>query len=78
MVAAADVIRIKAPLDSPLFLARHLLLLKEVAQSLDVVQREAEGSGINVKNSAGMSGKLRPSRVDYLKLLHRYLGHYVE
>ncbi|KAG6900069.1 hypothetical protein C0993_003419 [Termitomyces sp. T159_Od127] len=58
LVAAADMIRVKAPLDSHLFLARHLLLLKEVTQSLDVAQREAEGSGISMKNAAGMSDTL--------------------
>ncbi|KAG6856297.1 hypothetical protein H0H87_005710 [Tephrocybe sp. NHM501043] len=45
LVAAADLLRVKAPLDSQLFLARHLLLLKEVTQNLDLSQGEAEGSG---------------------------------
>ncbi|KAG6878890.1 hypothetical protein C0992_006827 [Termitomyces sp. T32_za158] len=58
LVAAADMIRVKAPLDSCLFLARHLLLLKEVTQSLDVVQREATDNGLSVKNTAGMSDTL--------------------
>ncbi|KAG5337160.1 hypothetical protein C0989_010459 [Termitomyces sp. Mn162] len=58
LVAAADMIRVKAPLDAHLFLARHLLLLKEVIQSLDVAQREAGGSGSSVKNPAGMSDTL--------------------
>ncbi|KAG6873047.1 hypothetical protein C0995_003804 [Termitomyces sp. Mi166 len=58
LVAAADMIRVKAPLDSHLFLARHLLLLKEVAQSLDVAQREAESSGLGEKHSAGMTDAL--------------------
>ncbi|KAG6840935.1 hypothetical protein C0991_003193 [Blastosporella zonata] len=44
LVAASDLIRVKAPLDSQLFLARHLLLLKEVTQNLDLSHREAEGS----------------------------------
>ncbi|KAH0584972.1 Conserved oligomeric Golgi complex subunit 3 [Termitomyces sp. J132] len=58
LVAAADMIRVKAPLDAHLFLARHLLLLKEVIQSIDVAQREAGGSGSSVKNPAGMSDTL--------------------
>ncbi|KAG6809162.1 hypothetical protein H0H92_001356 [Tricholoma furcatifolium] len=55
LVAAAELIRVKAPLDSQLFLARHLLLLKEVTQSLDLAQRE-EGSSSGGGGGGG-SGK---------------------
>lgn len=32
----------KSTLDANLFLARHLLILKEIAQNLDLVQRDIE------------------------------------
>ncbi|KAG6910078.1 hypothetical protein DXG01_013130, partial [Tephrocybe rancida] len=58
LVAAADLIRVKAPMDSQLFLARHLLLLKEVTQNLDLSQKDTEGSGNSGRDFAGMSDTL--------------------
>ncbi|KAG5651929.1 hypothetical protein H0H81_006911 [Sphagnurus paluster] len=53
LVAAADIMRVKAPLDAQLFLVRHLLLLKEITQNLDLAQRDGEASGSGGGRSVG-------------------------
>ncbi|KAG5642052.1 hypothetical protein DXG03_003723 [Asterophora parasitica] len=60
LVAAADVMRVKAPLDAQLFLVRHLLLLKEITQNLDLAQREgqASGSGSGTADAGGVTDTL--------------------
>jgi hypothetical protein len=57
LVAAADMIKARSPstnhLDSQLFLVRHLLILKEITQNLDLAQRDV-GSSISF---GGVTGK---------------------
>ncbi|KAF8072123.1 Sec34-like family-domain-containing protein [Lyophyllum atratum] len=58
LVAATELMRVKAPLDAQLFLARHLLLLKEVTQNLDLAQREGEASGSGAGDFVGVTDTL--------------------
>ncbi|KAF5381998.1 hypothetical protein D9615_004200 [Tricholomella constricta] len=58
LVAAAELMLVKAPLDAQLFLVRHLLLLKEVTQNLDLAQREGEASGSGAGSAGGMTDTL--------------------
>ncbi|GLB40619.1 putative sec34-like family protein [Lyophyllum shimeji] len=58
LVAAAEVMRVKTPLDAQLFLARHLLLLKEITQNLDLAQREGEAGGSGAAESGGVTDTL--------------------
>ncbi|KAG6842795.1 hypothetical protein H0H93_003380, partial [Arthromyces matolae] len=51
LVAASEVIRLKAPLDSQLFLARHLLLLKEITQTLDLAHHEIDKGFVGVSDT---------------------------
>lgn len=57
LVVAADLIKQRNPptstLDGLLFLVRHLLILKEIAHNLDLVQRDVEPS----LDFSGVTGK---------------------
>ena len=55
LVTASDVMKLKtSPVDSFLFLVRHLLILKELVYKLDLEHRETE-------KVAGVTGKTAPS-----------------
>lgn len=66
-------------LDANLFLARHLLILKEIAQNLDLVQRDIEPR-IDFGGVTGTSSPSRSSKVIECAnpINYRYTGIYVE
>jgi conserved oligomeric Golgi complex subunit 3 len=56
LLAASELIKSRSQLDGLLFLVRHLLILKEITRSLDIVQKEDHGDF----GAVGVTGAVEP------------------